>query len=40
MKSLGEIFSDPDVKRSVAYLAVSVAVSTIKAAVDHYRQSE
>jgi hypothetical protein len=31
------IFKDPDVKRSVAYLAISVIVSGIKSAVQYIR---
>jgi hypothetical protein len=40
MRKLSEILRDPDVKRSVAYLAISLTVSLVKAAVGHFRQGD
>ena len=40
MRKFSEIIRDPDIKRSVTYLAISVAVSAIRAMVGHYRQAE
>jgi ABC-type microcin C transport system duplicated ATPase subunit YejF len=40
MRKIREILKDADVKRSMAYLAISVTVSVIKAAVDHFRHGD
>ena len=37
-KRLGQLFKDPDVKRSLAYLVISLTVSTIKSIAEYVRE--
>ena len=37
LKKLPDVFKDPDVKRSLAYLAISLAVSGIKSTIEYVR---
>jgi hypothetical protein len=35
---IGDVVKDPDVKRSLAYLAISLTVSLVKTAIEHFRE--
>jgi hypothetical protein len=38
MNRIGQAFKDPDVKRSLAYLAISLTISAGKATADYIRE--